>query len=139
MPEYLSPGVYVEEISFRKFIEGVSTSTTGIVGQSSFGPPTGKPEVLTSFADYQRTYGGFEDLVYGDGTTRVNYTAFAARAFFENGGKRLYAARVFRPMEEGLATGMNADGVAVMALAAISGTPASPARIVARYPGSWGN
>ena len=44
MPEYLAPGVYVEEVSFRsKSIEGVPTSTTGWAGapqqlstQSSF-------------------------------------------------------------------------------------------------------
>ena len=30
MPEYLAPGVYVEEVSYRaKSIEGVATSTTG--------------------------------------------------------------------------------------------------------------
>lgn len=39
MPEYLSPGVYVEEVSFRsKSIEGVPTSTTGFVGMTRFGP-----------------------------------------------------------------------------------------------------
>jgi len=33
MTEYLAPGVYVEEVSFRgKSIEGVSTSTTGFLG-----------------------------------------------------------------------------------------------------------
>lgn len=33
MPEYLAPGVYVEETSYRsKSIEGVSTSTRGFVG-----------------------------------------------------------------------------------------------------------
>ena len=33
MPEYLAPGVYVEEVSFRsKSIEGVPTSTTGYAG-----------------------------------------------------------------------------------------------------------
>ena len=33
MPEYLAPGVYVEETSFRsKSIEGVSTTTTGFIG-----------------------------------------------------------------------------------------------------------
>ena len=38
MPEYLSPGVYVEETSYRaKSIEGVATSTAGFVGQSRFG------------------------------------------------------------------------------------------------------
>ena len=39
MPEYLAPGVYVEETSFRsKSIEGVSTSTTGFVGPARKGP-----------------------------------------------------------------------------------------------------
>jgi len=33
VPEYLAPGVYVEEASYRsKSIEGVSTSTRGFVG-----------------------------------------------------------------------------------------------------------
>lgn len=33
MPEYLAPGVYVEETSYRsKSIEGVSTSTLGFLG-----------------------------------------------------------------------------------------------------------
>ena len=35
MPEYLAPGVYVEEVSFRaKSIEGVPTSTTGFAGMA---------------------------------------------------------------------------------------------------------
>ena len=39
MPEYLAPGVYVEEVSFRsKSIEGVPTSTTGFVGLTRSGP-----------------------------------------------------------------------------------------------------
>ena len=39
MPEYLAPGVYVEETSFRsKSIEGVSTSTAGFIGPARFGP-----------------------------------------------------------------------------------------------------
>ena len=39
MPEYLAPGVYVEEVSFRsKSIEGVPTSTTGFTGMARYGP-----------------------------------------------------------------------------------------------------
>ena len=39
MPEYLAPGVYVEEVSFRsKSIEGVPTSTTGFAGLTRYGP-----------------------------------------------------------------------------------------------------
>ena len=67
MPEYLAPGVYVEEVSFRaKSIEGVSTSTTGFAGPTRKGPLDGTPEVITSFGDFQRIFGGFESSVNGD-------------------------------------------------------------------------
>lgn len=130
MPEYLSPGVYVEEVSFRaKFIEGVSTSTAGIVGQTTFGPTSGRPEIITSFAEFRRRYGGWDDLAYADGTTtRTNFTAHGVRAFFDNGGQRLYVARVFKPAD-------GSTGQATLQLPGAAGT----ARLQARYPGSWGN
>ena len=60
MAEYLSPGVYVEEIDAGpKPIEGVSTSTAGAVGVTAFGPTSGKPVLVTSFAEFQRKFGGF--------------------------------------------------------------------------------
>lgn len=97
MPEYLAPGVYVEEVSFRsKSIEGVGTSTCAFVGPTRKGPVGGAPELLTSFADFERIYGGIDDLAF-DGDTvdahRRNYIAHAAQAFFNNGGGRLYVAR----------------------------------------------
>ncbi len=94
MPEYLAPGVYVEETSYRaKTIEGVSTSTAGFIGPCGFGPTAGEPELLTSFADFERIYGGLDPLTIGT-TATTNYMAHAARAFFEEGGKRLYVVRV---------------------------------------------
>ena len=60
MPEYLSPGVYVEEIDAgAKPIEGVSTSTCGAVGITARGPTTGKPVLVTGFLDFERRFGGF--------------------------------------------------------------------------------
>jgi phage tail sheath protein FI len=54
--EYLSPGVYVEEIDAGpKPIEGVSTSTAGAAGIHAFRPTSGKPELVTSFADFVRS------------------------------------------------------------------------------------
>lgn len=95
MPEYLAPGVYVEETSFRsKSIEGVSTSTAGFVGPTCYGPINGEPELLTSFADFERIYGELDDLVFA-GKQQTNFMAHAVRAFFEEGGKRLYVSRVF--------------------------------------------
>ncbi len=94
MPEYLAPGVYVEEISFRsKSIEGVSTSTTGFVGPTHKGPTTGTPELLTDIGDFERIYGGYENLQFRGGES-INYIANAVKNYFDNGGSRLYVARV---------------------------------------------
>ena len=63
MPEYLAPGVYVEETSFRaKSIEGVATSTAGFAGQCRFGPIAGAPALVTSFEEFQRQFGDAADL-----------------------------------------------------------------------------
>ena len=60
MPEYLSPGVYIEEVEAGpKPIEGVSTRTAGMVGVTLAGPTDGKPELVTSFAEFVRKFGGF--------------------------------------------------------------------------------
>src|SRR5262245_11967299 len=102
MPEYLAPWVYGEEVSFRsKSIEGVPTRTTGVAGMAQYGPvqyPEGPPtaaRLVTSFTEYERVYGGLEPLLVGAAGTdeRLCYLAHAARAFFSNGGKRLYVSR----------------------------------------------
>src|SRR5215213_4748444 len=97
MPEYLAPGVYVEETSYRaKSIEGVSTSTAGFVGPARYGPADGLPELVTSFAEFERVFGGLDRLEFEGETDRAhNYLAHAVRGFFDNGGKRLYVSRVF--------------------------------------------
>lgn len=84
MPEYLSPGVYVEEVERgAKPVEGVSTSTAGFLGRTERGPTD--PRLVTSFADFQRLYGGFLD---------DSYLANAVDGFFRNGGNRCYVGRV---------------------------------------------
>jgi phage tail sheath protein FI len=95
MPEYLAPGVYVEEVSFRsKSIEGVSTTTTGFVGPTRYGPVEGVPDLITSLGEFERIYGDGQPHVW-NGRPYTNFVWQAARAFFEEGGKRLYVARVF--------------------------------------------
>lgn len=99
MPEYLAPGVYVEETGFRaKAIAGVPTSTAAFVGLTAFGDAIGgaddpDPPLITSFAEFERQYGGSGDLTIGEQAT-INDLAHAARGFFDNGGKRLYVARL---------------------------------------------
>ena len=131
MPEYLAPGVFVEETSFRqKTIEGVSTSTTGFVGPCRFGPVNGEPELLTSFSDFERVYGGIDQLDFEDITPNTpNYLAHAVRAYFEEGGRRLYVSRTFN------ASGSGDDGRASWQ------STTSPESYVfrARHPGAAGN
>src|ERR1017187_1188910 len=107
MPEYLSPGVYVEEVDAGpKPIEGVSTSTTGAVGITMRGPTSGKPVLVTSFADFTRQFGGF--VAEPDDASLVNkwaldageggrwwYFPLSVKGFFDNGGQRLFIKRVF--------------------------------------------
>ena len=70
MPEYLAPGVYVEEVSFRaKSIEGVSTTTTGFIGPSRFGPVDLEPDVITSLGEFERIYGDQRKLEFDGGQT----------------------------------------------------------------------
>ena len=94
MPEFLGPGIFVEEIpSGSKPIQGVSTSSAGFVGPTRSGPTSGKLILLTSFAEFERVYGGLEPLNFG-GKLTPNYLAYAARAYFVEGGKRLYVSRL---------------------------------------------
>jgi hypothetical protein len=131
MPEYLAPGVYVEETSFRpKTIEGVSTSTAGFVGPTRFGPIKGEPALLTSFSDFERIYGGLDQLEYS-GTRRPNYIAHSVRAFFEEGGKRLYVSRVFQAN--------SGDGVATHTLTDGASPGVQTIDLRARHPGKASN
>ncbi len=102
MPEYLAPGVYVEEVSFRsKSIEGVSTTTTGFVGPVRYGPVTLQPDVLTSIGDFEQVYGDRQQLAFAspDPSPMHNYSWHGVRAFFTEGGSRLYFSRTFRNLD----------------------------------------
>jgi phage tail sheath protein FI len=90
MPEYLSPGVYVEEVDGAQSIEGVSTSTAGVVGVAERGP-VDVTMLVTSFAEFRRTFGGYLDPArFPD----LWYLPHAVEGFFQNGGKRLFVSRV---------------------------------------------
>ncbi len=105
MPEYLAPGVYVEEVSYRsKSIEGVSTTTTGFVGPTRYGPTDLEPDLITSVAEFERVYGDARLLAFRNLAEPVpNFMHSAVRAFFDNGGKRLYVVRVYRPRSDAAA------------------------------------
>ena len=76
MPDYLAPGVFVEEVSHGSgAIEGVGTSTAGFIGPCRYGPVVGAPRMLTSLAEFERLYGDGGPLAFGaDGEAPgVNY------------------------------------------------------------------
>jgi uncharacterized protein len=126
MPEYLAPGVFVEEISFRaKSIEGVSTNVAAIVGPTRFGSLQGKPEVITSFNEFTRQYGDLQDLTLG-GELVLNHVAIAAKAFFDGGGKQLFVSRIgnFGPPTAGFASISDSQGTLTFR---------------SRFPGAMGN
>jgi phage tail sheath protein FI len=85
MPQYLSPGVYVEEIERGpRPIEGVPTNTAAFLGEAERGSL--RPRLVTSYNDYIRWYGN----VFEPG----KYLPHAAAGFFTNGGSRLYVCRI---------------------------------------------
>jgi phage tail sheath protein FI len=125
--EYLAPGVYVEETSFRsKSIEGVSTSTTGFAGPALKGPVSGTPALITSLADFARVFGGLDAPDFAE----LNYLAHAVRAYFNEGGARLYVARIFDG-DPALATAQK--------IVLNDADPKKRVTLSARFPGSGGN
>jgi hypothetical protein len=86
MPEYLSPGVYIEEFERgAKPIEGVSTSTAGFLGPAMRGPLNAR--LVTGFEEFKRIYGGYLPK------TKSNL-AYAVDGFFANGGQRCFVGRI---------------------------------------------
>jgi len=123
MPEYTAPGVYLEEIGAPpRPIEGVPTSTAGMVGETERGPL--QPRLVTSWMEFAHWYGGYVDGVDPPPTPNI-YLPYAVRGCFENGGRRLYVSRVVGSGSE-------------TAQAALPGE-SGDASIVACGPGAWGN
>lgn len=133
MPEYLAPGVFVEEVSFQPSqIQPASTSVAAIVGPTRFGPIRGTPQLLTSFNDYTATFGDASNLSFGS-TSVINYTAYSARAFFDNGGQQLYLARIVSDVAN-----LGSTTAATAALA-VPSTGTTLVTFEARFPGAYGN
>jgi uncharacterized protein len=91
MPEYLAPGVFLEEVELKApSIEGVSTSTTGMVGFTTRGPTVGRPALVTNPLQFRQRFGGPLPETFA----ATNELFYAAQGFFANGGRRLYITRV---------------------------------------------
>jgi phage tail sheath protein FI len=126
MPAALTyPGVYIQEVpSGVRTITGVATSITAFVGRAAAGPvctvaSNDPPPMLTSFADYERQFGGL------DVATPMSY---AVRDFYLNGGTMALIVRVAHD-----------DAAAATITLAVDGSPADELVLEASSVGGWGN
>ncbi len=83
---YLSPGIYTKDSDFSFYVKQISTSTVAMVGITEKGP-INQATLVTSWEQFVTKFGSY----INDG-----YLAYAAKAFFDNGGQRLYVVRVAR-------------------------------------------
>ncbi|SFK68357.1 phage tail sheath family protein [Geodermatophilus ruber] len=85
MGNYLSPGVFVEEVpAGSRPIEGVGTAVASFVGFAQSGP-FNEPSLVTNWSQFTDRFGGFLD---------GGYLAHAVYGFFANGGGSAYVVRV---------------------------------------------
>ena len=107
------PGVYIEEVpSGVRTITGVATSITAFIGRTPRGPVNSATEI-TSFGDFERTFGGLA----------ASYPlTYAVRDFYQNGGSTAVIVRLFKFD--------NGTGVADVTVGEL--------KLAASSPGSWG-
>lgn len=91
MPNYLSPGVYVEEVEAgSRPIEGVGTAVAAFIGLAERGP-VNQPVLVTNWTQFTQSFGEFVPGAY---------LAHAVYGYFLNGGGSAYIVRI----------GANGDG-----------------------------
>src|SRR5215212_7994622 len=121
MPEYLSPGVYIEELAGPKPIQGVGTSTGAFVGIAERGP-INSPQLITNLTQFGDVFGSFMPKAF---------LAYGVQHFFIEGGTRCYVVRAFKPSADPTPADPTPDtariDLVVPAVAATVGPPATPA------------
>ena len=114
MPEYLSPGVYVEEVDRGpKPIEGVGTAMAAFVGFTEKAELEreidgeiitqnllNRPQLITNWSQYIQSYGAFVPGAY---------LPQAVYGYFMNGGTRCYVVSV-RTIPQAQAALLNSEG-----------------------------
>jgi phage tail sheath protein FI len=94
---YLSPGVYIQELDGPAPIVGVSTSIAAFIGMAERGP-VNVPILCASPGDYTRWFGGL--LVQSEFADPVDhdrahcYLPYAVAGFFNNSGQVSFVMRV---------------------------------------------
>ena len=128
MADYLSPAVYVEEVSSGiKPLQGVGTSTAGFVGLTVKGP-IGIATPINNFGAFVTQFGSYSSNAL---------LPFAVKAFFDEGGQTCYVVRTCHYDNTGQPTAVAANRT----YNAVAAVPANHPglRIAANSPGVWGN
>ncbi len=155
IPDHSYPGVYIQEVpSGVHTITGVATSITAFIGTALRGP-VNQPITITSYADFERTFGGlWLDSALG----------YAVSDFYANGGSQAVIVRLYPTPKQAIppvapsttVTEVSGTPPATTATGAssTSASPTPPAVIPpptnallnvgglaleARDPGMWGN
>jgi uncharacterized protein len=90
MAEYLSPGIYMEEVnSGPRPIEGVGTAMAAFVGFAP-GGPVNKPVLVTNWSQYVETFGVAENGGKRNPHMKGAYLSHSVYGYFLNGGGRCY-------------------------------------------------
>ncbi|HUA07339.1 MAG TPA: phage tail sheath subtilisin-like domain-containing protein [Solirubrobacteraceae bacterium] len=93
MPTYLTPGVYVEEVSSgKKPIEGVGTAVAAFVGLAP-GGPVNVPMQVSNWSQFARIYGDTANPDNGPFMPGA-YLAHSVYGYFQNGGSLCWVVRV---------------------------------------------
>ncbi|GAB4197237.1 MAG: phage tail sheath family protein [Roseiflexaceae bacterium] len=102
MPEYLSPGVYIQEVnSGPRPIEGVGTAMAAFIGFAPYGKAN-TPVLITNWSQYLAEFGTPKNET-GDPIGPPDphrpgwYLSHAVYGYFLNGGGRCYVTRIVPP------------------------------------------
>ena len=112
MPTYLTPGVYFEKADQAGApVPSLRTDIAAFIGIAQRGP-VNQPMPVTTFAQFQAAFGSYLPNAF---------LAYAAQAFFQNGGQKLYGVRVAAPAAETTTSGAQPAGGAASILASVAG------------------
>lgn len=91
MPNYQTPGVYVEEISSgSKPIEAGATNIVGFLGIAEKGP-VNQATLVTNWTQYTKTFGGMHE---------GGWLGHAVYQFFQNGGTKCFINNLAEPVKK---------------------------------------
>ena len=126
MPQYLAPGVYIEEMPGQKPFQAVGTATGAFIGIAERGP-IGEAKLITNWTQFVETFGGF---------IPSGYLAYAVNQFFTEGGTSCY---VIRTCHYNYATtpAVHLASKGIVTLQDTAVAPANTLTVEALTPGSW--